>query len=109
MILDELMQGNRIFTVNEDGTETFTDRPPNRKELRAALEIQNLRDVRRGLETANATLQHELDTANLTIKEIAEICAQAEARYLELRKLLDVINQQKPVEINQENFGVAPE
>lgn len=116
MIYDELIQGMRTFKVADDGTETYTDHPPNRRELRAAAAIKQLIEVNQGLERANATLhngnitlQHELENANTTIKELASLCAQAEARCAELQGLIDALNQVKPVEIHQENFGVAPD
>jgi hypothetical protein len=51
-IIQELMSPQKVFKMNEDGTETVEYRPPTSLQLRAARQIQQLVEVIRGLETA---------------------------------------------------------
>lgn len=46
------MSPQKVFKMNEDGTETVEYRPPTSLQLRAARQIQQLVEVIRGLETA---------------------------------------------------------
>lgn len=112
MIINELMQGTRTFKVNADGTETFTDHPPTRKELKAAETIKQLIEANLSMQRVNDTLQADLNAANVAHLNLMQQLAKLEARCIELKKLIDSMNALSvitPVKIHQENFGVAPE
>ncbi|CAB4134469.1 hypothetical protein UFOVP273_88 [uncultured Caudovirales phage] len=69
-LVKELRSPTRVFSRDAEGNETFVDRPPTSKELRAANMITQQAEVIKGMERSFKTMLEEIKRAEETITNL---------------------------------------
>lgn len=82
-IFNELLQGTRTFHVSDDGTETFTDRPPTAKEMRTVRGIYHMHLQLEDLAKKYVELEQEhlglIQYNNAVVSQLSLLRAEFEA------------------------------